>query len=763
MKKVSHAVLAGLALLLLSIALLGLQQGTQARANEGWIFLGGPTVPGGTVVALAVAPSAPDTLYALLDGYAGRRLFRSQDAALTWQPVYTFTSAVDSVAAAPVDPTTVYTGDSDGLFRSTDGGLSWTRVYTVGAAFAVVSPTLLYAGGQVAEPDDACRTGYFGIARSDDGGTTWHMTPIGCATTLTVIEVHPDESDIIYVGGIDSTQRAPLLLRSTDGGTTWTSLLLTRLGSHAVYDLVIDPVEPDRLFASDLLGVLRSTDAGDTWERLNRPSQRLPEDPHSLAIDSDGTVYAIPSHAPHGTPIYRSDDDGETWWISTAELPRGANDLVADPLRPGPLHAGLDEYGVFQSTTGGSAWRERNTGIRSLVTVNALAVAGSSDPDLVYAGAQQPRGGLFRSHDGGLTWSTVITDTPIRAVAVNPMTPTVAYAGGNDRLYSTHDGQHWAWSFSDLRINDIAVAFQNPEWVYAGGERDRQGYIVRRTPNTTSWLGPWWAWRPVSDTLMVGAVAVHPQDPNVVFAGGQPLSSYGRVYRSRDAGDTWQEVLSDIPGDVNALVMHPYQPDIIYASTNTGVIHRSHDGGDTWERWSNLFFDGLSDFMLDVLGVPYQATGNGVYRWDAESATWIPFGLQDQWVGSLVVKPGPPQVFLAGAGAGVWRRELPLWRMHLPLVRRSVLQGTIPPTLTPTPTPTVSGPLPEKFVKMSIEQSVAAKSLPMQTTRSLNPTKPIIRGILSYPPHHPPARRLSLQRRPQPQHRHERTSHEHLR
>lgn len=670
MRKVWSAILISLTLFLISGAFLAIRSDAQIGAEEGWTFLDGPTAPGGTVDAIAVAPSAPDALYALMRGHAGERLFRSDDAALTWQQAYTFTAAVDAVAVDPVDPATLYAGAPDGLFRSTDGGLSWTQVYTVGAVFAVASPTLLYTGGQIAgpNPDAECYTGYFGVARSDDGGATWRMTPIGCAADLTVIAVHPQNSNIVYAGGSDWTGRVPLLLRSANGGITWTRLPLTTLGSHSVVELVLDPTQPERLFASDYHGVLRSTDGGDTWERLDRRRQALPAEPFRLAVDANGTVYAVRAYALEGTSVYRSDDGGETWWVSVTQLPRGASALVADPLRPGTLYSGLSEYGVFRSSSGGGAWQERNAGIRSLVSVSALAVA-PGNPNLIYAGADKPRGGLFRSTDGGLTWTEVITDTPILATAVNPVTPTIAYAGGIDRLYSTHDGQRWAWSFPGLRINDIAIASQNPEWVYAGGDEDRQGYIVRRTPNTT-WYGPQWVKIPVSDTLIVSTVAVHPYDPDLVFAGGRPLSSYGRVYRSRDAGESWQEVLAGIPGDVNALVMHPHRPDIMYASTNSAVIYRSLDWGDTWERWSNRFFNGLYDLTLDTLGVPYQATGDGVYRWEASQAVWVPFGLQGQWVHALVVSHGPPQVLLAGTDAGVWRRALPLWQVWLPLVRR---------------------------------------------------------------------------------------------
>lgn len=671
------AAITGLTLILF---LVPVGRSLRAVQSDGWIFLGGPTAPGGTVDAIAVAPSAPDRLYTLVWHHAGERLFRSDDAALTWQQVYTFTAAVDALAVDPTDRATVYAGAPDGLLRSRDGGLSWTQVYTVGAAFAVASPTLLYAGGQIAGPDDVCYIGYFGVARSDDGGTTWRMTSIGCATDLTVITVHPQNPDIIYVGGSDWTERVWLLLRSTDGGVTWTSLPALPPwieGAIAVYGLILDPRQPEHLFASDDHGLLRSTDGGDTWERLDWQRQALPSEPFRLAVDTNGTVYAVRAYAPEGTPIYRSDDGGETWWVSLAHLPRGANALVADPLHPETLYAGLSEYGVFQSSNGGGAWQERNVGIRSLVSVSTLSVA-FSNPNLVYAGADKPRGGLFRSTDGGLTWMRVITDTPILAVAVNPVTPTIAYAGGLTGLHKTRDGGHtWALISTDLATYALASSPGDPSVLYAGGKLrymgtpEQQGLVIRFRLKDGYVHEIYWAKLPA---LEIEALAVHPLTSTLVYAGGTDPRKYGVVFRSQDSGDTWQEVLSGVLQAVNVLVMDERRPDVIYAGTSHQGVYRSLDGGDTWERWSAGLGGSkpsrIYALAADALGIPYAGTRDGVYRWEAGQAAWVPFGLQGQPVRALAVGDGLTRMLLAGTDVGVWRRMLPLWRVWLPLVQR---------------------------------------------------------------------------------------------
>ncbi len=312
---------------LIALALLGLAMGSglpaaqvrslaESNQNSGvttgailstWVSLAGPTVPGGTVDALAVAPSNPDTLYGLLQGPAGERLYRSNDVALTWQAVYTFTAAVAKLAVDPTVTSTVYAGAPDGLFRSTDDGLHWTQVYTLGQQIVVVSPTLIYAGGVIGPNYGApgCHGNVLGVARSRNGGASWQVHAIGCGDWMNGLVVSPTDPDRVYA----SADQYPVFFGSDDGGQTWNPLPPTGAAAPvANSDLVIDPQDPARLYASDLFGLIVSADAGQHWARTLGPqcgSCRL--------AASGGSVYAV-VRAPGSVamPIYRSDDGGQT-------------------------------------------------------------------------------------------------------------------------------------------------------------------------------------------------------------------------------------------------------------------------------------------------------------------------------------------------------------------------------------------------------------------------------------------------------------------
>jgi photosystem II stability/assembly factor-like uncharacterized protein len=226
------------------------RMGTVNIQTGDWVPLDGPTAPGGIIDDLVIAPAATDTLFALLPGRNSERLFRSDNGSLSWRQVYTFTttttSTIDNLSLDPSNPENFYVGGKAGLYHSPNGGVSWTQVYTLGEVSAVVSPTLLYAGGEIAPGDENCIDGsYFGVARSQDGGTNWDMSPVGCASLLSVMKVEPGNHDVIYVGGSTANRPASLLLRSEDGGQSWVDLINSAPGRTGnILSLIIDPQNP---------------------------------------------------------------------------------------------------------------------------------------------------------------------------------------------------------------------------------------------------------------------------------------------------------------------------------------------------------------------------------------------------------------------------------------------------------------------------------------------------------------------------------------
>lgn len=257
---------------------------------------------------VVVDPQAGGTLFALPDTmgqtWRGIGLFKSTDGGSSWFPSgFGLPWGVNSIVADPLNAGTLYAagphnnGASSfqgfGVFKSGDGGASWNEVWAIPTpgtgiyplAISAQAPNVLYAG--VTACPHFCITN---VARSSDAGRTWTqaLTPLSTDEYLSAIAVDPRDPNVVYAGTSDlGGWGTGGLFKSVDGGASW-----TRTGNGAVYTLLIDPGNPDKLnsfiagpcdplfdaFAYDPRGgtlycggdakVLRSTNAGKNWTEV---------------------------------------------------------------------------------------------------------------------------------------------------------------------------------------------------------------------------------------------------------------------------------------------------------------------------------------------------------------------------------------------------------------------------------------------------------------------------------------------------------------
>ena len=370
---------------ILFIFLVSFAPEATARAQEvqspsgSWTALSVPKAPGGDVVALALAPSNPTILYTLIYAQnSGDRFFRSLDSGLTWQERHLFAGSrwlYDHLAVDPANPATIYAYGSSGILRSLDGGDTWENFYSRGDVFTAVSSNILYAGGRTDASCGIYYERYFSLDRSDDGGQTWQSSALGCLGLLGQIAVLPSAPNFVYLSVLENDTSDKTLLKSTDGGQTWAAFALPFDGATSA--LMIDPDNPQKLYASGIDGILRSIDGGETWQQSSTPAMGTYQ---RLAL-SGGSLYAAVAGSGQ-TAIYRSDNDGASWWQSMSLLPAGMSALLPDPAHAGHLWAGLIDHGVYLTQDGGSSWVERNDGILTSIKFSTLAVS-PSDPNVL--------------------------------------------------------------------------------------------------------------------------------------------------------------------------------------------------------------------------------------------------------------------------------------------------------------------------------------------------------------------------------------------
>jgi len=235
------------------------------------------------------------------------------------------------------------------------------------------------------------------------------------------------------------------LWKTTDGGTTWKPMTDRALTSSSVGAVAVCEANPDIVYVgmgeTELRGnimqgdgVYKSTDGGKTWHNVGlRNTQAIarirvhPADCDRAWVAALGHPYA--PNADRG--VYRTTDGGRTWEKTLYRDERtGAVDLVLTPGRPDTMFAALWEVnrtswslssggpgsGLFRSTDGGATWSEitRATGLPS-GTIGKIGVTVSgANPNRVWAIVEAQEGGVFRSDDGGATWTRTNDERKLR-------------------------------------------------------------------------------------------------------------------------------------------------------------------------------------------------------------------------------------------------------------------------------------------------------------------------------------------------------------
>ncbi len=309
------------------------------------------------------------------------------------------------VKGSPADPNRLYASQSSGWFgqqiqRSDDGGKSWAPVGNAFAYDGVPGTHQWYDGTphpwefarvwhlepSLTDPD----TVYAGVEdaalfRSTDGGASWHELPglrehgsgsqwqpgAGgmCLHTILLDPVDPQRMFVAI--------SAAGAFRTDDGGTTWQpinrGLRSAQLPDqdaevgHCVHRIAMHPSRPNVLFMQKHWDVMRSDDAGDSWREV---SGNLPSDfgfPIDVHAHEPETLYVVPikSDSEHFVPdgklrVYRSRTGGEEWEPLTSGLPQ--RDCYVNVLRDAMAVDSLDACGIYFGTTGGQVYASANAG-----------------------------------------------------------------------------------------------------------------------------------------------------------------------------------------------------------------------------------------------------------------------------------------------------------------------------------------------------------------------------------------------------------------
>lgn len=470
--------------------------------------------------------------------------YRSIDTGKTWTRVNTVPMGTD-IALHPTDTNIVFIAHGNlnsplgGIYRSLDAGKTWVKLTNglpvsfggkIQLSLYPPAPNVIFAsvGGGASSGTWLCRT--------TDAGDSWSIVSTTDYASYQgwyshFVGVNPIDSGKIICGGVD-------LWKSYDGGvnlsiksdwSAWDFAAVTPGGpegppnySHADHHaFAYHPTDPNMIYFGNDGGVFCSTDGGETFEGRNGGYQTtqfyngfssswidsllaiggMQDNATAIyegnlgwrrAIGGDGCMTAL---SPTSTDtlygssqnlsLVRSINKGYNWsgiGVPSGGLTNFVGPFALAPSAPKIMYAGREK--IFRSTTGGGGWTALNNNIvlDPGNPIIAITVA-PSNANVVYVATTPTatRGKMFRTTDGGTTWSNITGTLPDRYmidIAVHPMNENIAYVTcsgfGSSHLWkTTNGGSSWldvGAGLPDVPTSAVAIDPDLPNIIYAGND-----------------------------------------------------------------------------------------------------------------------------------------------------------------------------------------------------------------------------------------------------------------------------------------------------
>ncbi len=581
----------------------------------------------------------------------------------------------------PGEPETMYVATATGgAFRSDNAGVSWTPIFdhaggmtSIGAiAVAPSNPSVVWIGTGEVDNRQSSSWGD-GIYKSEDAGRTWKKMGLADTRHIGKIVIDPHNPNVVYVAALGhlwgpNTERG--VYKTTDGGATWTKVLYVNQYTGAT-DLAMSPNDPNLVFAAMYQrerkgwgyngggpgsGIYRSSDGGAHWTELTNGLPAGVKGRIGLAIypRDPRIVYAIVEADPQAgfggrgrgaaAPpkqggVFRSRDGGQHWQHMSGLDPRPSyySRIYVDPRNPRRVYIMGSERGFYISNDAGRTFRDvfsRVHGEDHAMWINPR------DPEQLLIGGD---GGVSISYDQGKTWLfrdnlpigqfynvSVSTGSPYLICGglqdngnwCTPSATNLSYGisnhdafnvGGGDGMQAVFDGNRHTLLVSLQNGNTARVKIPDLQRQSIGPVLPEQqpariGFGAR---------GPYrWYW--------TAPLIVSHFNPQVVYTGANVL------FRSTDEGRSWKAISPDLTAHIdrskltmmgatipkNALSKNdgqdnfsaltviaesPLDAKVLYTGADDGTLEGTRDGGAHWTKLNQ-----------NVPGLPAMANVSGI-------------------------------------------------------------------------------------------------------------------------------------------------------
>ncbi len=444
-----------------------------------------------------------------------------------------------------------------------------------------------------------------GTGNSQRDFGAWNFAgPVNIGGRVTDIEMHASSTEIMYIGAA-----AGGIFKSTDGGENFEPIFDDAL-SLSIGDIAIAPSNENIIYvgtgepnagggslAYDGVGVYRSGDAGETWEHVGLEDAGSigkvlvhPTDPQVAYVGSMGNLFA--NNGQRG--VFKTTDSGQSWQqVLMVSDSTGVIDMTINPNEPNTIYAaawervrrpGYRNYGgptsgIYRSSDGGDNWEELTNGLPSIANLKGRIGIdiSASDPNIlvaVYANADGPISGAFKSTDGGDNWVPMnysgVDDVPYMwwfgDVIIHPTNPEEIFYMSLNMFKTSNGGANWNTFFNGQHVDqhDVFIHPENPSLVLTAN--DGGLYISNNSGGTYNKVNT----LPITQFY---ACEIDASNPERLYAGSQDNGT-NRTLTGND--NDWSQILG---GDGFTPLVNPDNNNFVYGSIQNGLLFRSINGG----------------------------------------------------------------------------------------------------------------------------------------------------------------------------------------
>lgn len=567
---------------------------------------------GGAVTAVAIHPLNEDIVYVA----GGMQIHKTIDGGQSWTPMLAQNGLfnADQITVDDNNPSMIFAAGSNGVYRTIDDGSSWTKVWNYRSYDVHVKPDdsqMVYAISEV--------NNNFSVAISTDGGATFTQDS-AFPTQITdqagaLLAVTPAAPDNLYaiLLGINNT---PLLYRGNMMTNDWQLIATGETtafplnNGQGFFDLVLEvsPLDANLIFAGTST-LYKSSNGGATFSIIGGYGGDFPIHPdiQCMKVLDDGTTWV----STDGGFTHSTDN-----FTSTTNAKARIKDLVGSDMW------GFDQ-GWNEDIIVGGRYHNGNTAIADFYQPKAIRMGGAESPT---GWVMKGKSKHVAFNDLGAGWilpETAESEPQGRFIFskypnmdeyggrrgnmfFHPNYYEVIYLGEGNGFWKSEDmGESFEllYDFGN-RIRFCQIAYDDPNIMYAD--------IVNRGLYKSEDGGMTWTYKPSltngnnGNNYWKGRLHfdISPLDPNVIYAclqNGTWSADIGKIFKSKDGGDTWEDFTGSLNVFTKTLVVQPDQVgnDIVYLFSDNkngtaGQCYIRRHGEDDWSVYGEQYPAGMS-------------------------------------------------------------------------------------------------------------------------------------------------------------------------